>query len=146
MDNMKVVLDASVLLKFSFLEEDCLEQALMLREKIVQGQIRAYIPDFCLHECANTIARLRLPFLGQADAFGLYKDLRLIGCVEFQLDDSFVLDTFRLLYGISKVSFYDALYHALAFSLNAIYVTADQKYYDLMKHKGNIQLLRDFTE
>lgn len=139
-----MVIDASVLLKFSLIEEDCLEQALRLREAIVDGEIDASIPVFCLYECASTIARVRLPYLDHVDTFGIYKSLRLIGCAEVELDDFLVVDAYKLLKGLSKASFYDALYHVLALYLRATYITADKKYYDLMKHKGNIKLLRDF--
>lgn len=40
-----------------------------------------------------------------------------------------------------KISFYDSSYHALAKQLDATLITADKKYYEKMKDKGNIFLL-----
>src|SRR3989338_4261487 len=144
MNKPKIVVDASVLLKFSIIEEDGLEQALRLRDGIVSGEIDASIPAFCLYECASTIARIRLPYLSHSDTFGIYKALRLVGCAEVDLDDSLVMDAYKLLKGVPKVSFYDALYHALALYLRATYITADKKYFDLMRHSGHIRLLKDY--
>lgn len=140
----KLIIDASVLLKFSFIEEDCLEQSIRLRDAIVAAEIDASIPAFCLYECASTIARVRLPYLDHVDTFGIYKSLRLVGCTEVELDDFLVMDAYKLLKGVPKASFYDALYHTLAVHLDATLITADKKYYELMKHKGHIMLLEDY--
>ncbi len=83
-------------------------------------------------------------YLSHVDTFGLYKALRLIGCTELELDDFLVMDAYKLLKGVPKASFYDAIYHALALYLGATYITADKKYYDLMRHKGHIKLLSDY--
>ena len=36
---------------------------------------------------------------------------------------------------------YDASYHVLAIARNAIYITADKKYFDKAKQLGNIELI-----
>lgn len=40
-----------------------------------------------------------------------------------------------------QVSYYDSSYHALAKDLDAIFLTADEKYFNMMKDEGHIALL-----
>lgn len=40
-----------------------------------------------------------------------------------------------------EVTFYDAAYHAVAKYHHVLFITADKKYYDKVKHEGNIAML-----
>jgi len=42
-----------------------------------------------------------------------------------------------------KISYYDAAFHILAKELNAIFITADRKYYNQVKDEGFIYLYDD---
>lgn len=41
----------------------------------------------------------------------------------------------------SQISFYDSSYHALAKDMDGIFLTADKKYYEIMKEDGHIAFL-----
>jgi len=45
-----------------------------------------------------------------------------------------------------SISFYDAIYHAIALEEEAIFITADEKYYFKTNHFGNINLLTEDLE
>jgi len=44
----------------------------------------------------------------------------------------------------TKISFYDAAYHALALNTGGTFITADKKYYEKTKSEGNIMLLKNY--
>lgn len=44
---------------------------------------------------------------------------------------------------VGMPSFYDAIYHAIAINNNALFVTADKKYYEKAKKHHSIMLLED---
>ena len=54
------------------------------------------------------------------------------------------VETCKLIFELMKelsVSFYDASYHALAQKMGGIFITADKKYYQKARAKGNIEFL-----
>ena len=139
-----VVLDASVLLKFILDEREDAEQIVLLKRQIDNEELDVHVPSICFLEVANTIARLFDASLSSDAIFDLYMNLRSYFPEEHILADSSAYQTLHLLKGTSKISFYDAVYHALALQLDATYITADKKYYDLMRRKGHIRLLKNW--
>lgn len=138
-----VVLDASVLLKFILDEKEDREQAYELKRSIGLGEIVPYIPSFCFYEISNILSRSPA-FENTKKAFEAYEALHLYSCIEIPLNDVLVQHTFRLIKSAPKISFYDAIYHVIAMYQDAPYITADKKYYDLMKHHGHVKLLGDW--
>ncbi len=57
------------------------------------------------------------------------------------LEDDLIELSNKLVAKYPKISFYDAAYHALAKAYHAMFVTADEKYYEMTKKEGNITLL-----
>lgn len=142
-NKQKVVLDASVLLKFVLDEKEDKEEAYDLKQRIGLGEIEPYIPSFCFYEIANIISKSRA-FDNTKKALEAYTTLQRYDCVEIPLDNFLVYDAFHLVKNTPKISLYDAIYHAIALQQKTWYITADKKYYNLMKHHGHVKLLSEW--
>ncbi len=142
-NKQKVVLDASVLLKFVIDEKEDREQAHDLKRRIGLNEIEPYIPSFCFYEISNILSK-STAFDSIKEVHIAYTTLRLYNCTEVPLDDFLVHDTFYLMKNTPKISFYDAIYHAIAILKKATFITADKKYYNLMKSHGHIKLLSEW--
>jgi predicted nucleic acid-binding protein len=135
-----VVPDASVLLKWGLdsLEEDGTEQAALLQNEWLDGKIDLLLPGIWAFEVGNVLA-LKKP--GDADEL-----------MEIFLDYRFpVAETTPELYRATfhlmnecRVTFYDAVYHAVALLRKGVLVTADETYVRKAGNNGRIVLLRDW--
>jgi predicted nucleic acid-binding protein len=127
-----VVIDASLAIKW-VIEEEGTKTALALRDKWKEEDAYLCAPDFMLVELHSIIWKKLLrglvqptdPIIGQTPTFGL--DLNWTS-TQFLLTSAFLLAIQH------RVSIYDALYAALAQSLQAPLYTADQSLVEKLKN------------
>lgn len=137
-ENKLLVLDASVLIKWLVAEMEHLEEALFLRSKWKNEEIEIIVPGHCFTEIMNAVSR-KYPNLANSSLS------YLLNC-EIQthlmtLEAGSIANMLVKKYKI--ISFYDAIYHALAITQNGTFLTADKKYYDTAKKIGHIAFIND---
>ncbi len=121
---MNLVLDTSVIIKW-YIEENLLEPALRLKERVRDSSASVAVPRFFFVEAANVLWKkvvLRKD-LTRSDAKGIFSrilDLPL----HILEDDEVFLRALDLSMGHS-ISIYDGMYLASAFRFKATLVTAD---------------------
>ena len=137
----RIVLDASVLVKWILQDEDReadSAQALSLCESFRGGRISLVQPVHWLAEVAAVCVRLRPDIAAQTTAF-LY-------AMEIPVRDT--LEVYRRACALAEElnhHVFDTLYHAVALDLpDVTLVTADRRYYLKARKKGTIALLADF--
>ena len=133
-----IVLDASVVLKWIFDDEDGAEPASRLKEAHVTGHEIVAVPDLLFYEIGNVLAtKTRLSEAAIAEAFSLLWDFSLerfdLGSEEFK--SGLVLSR------KFKISLYDAAYVELGRRLKCPFVTADRKLYEKVKSIKSVELL-----
>ncbi len=137
---MIVIPDASVILKWVLPQNisPFQKQALAIRDASLTDQISLIVPPLWRYEVGNTLTRL-VP----DNALQLMVLCESVGLVEVKADDKWLeiaIDLVRQ----SKVSFYDAAYHALAVVQSAVFVTADEKHVRKLKYSDHVCLLEDW--
>lgn len=133
-----IVLDASVVLKWIFDDEDGGEQATRLKDSHVAGHEIVAVPDLLFYEIGNVLAtKTRLTEAAIAEAFSLLWDFSLerfdLGLEEFQ-GGLFLSRKY-------KITLYDAAYVELSRRLKCTFVTADRKLYEKVKSIKSVELL-----
>jgi predicted nucleic acid-binding protein len=133
-----IVLDASVVLKWFFADEDGGDRAANMKDDHVSGHEIIAAPELLFYEIGNVLAtKTRLSEAAISDAFSLLWDFSLerfdLGLEEFQsglaLSRKF------------KITLYDAVYIELSRRLKCTFVTADKKLYEKVKSIKTIELL-----
>ncbi|OGY25953.1 MAG: hypothetical protein A2Z24_02440 [Candidatus Woykebacteria bacterium RBG_16_44_10] len=136
---MKLVLDASVILKLVLIQDEPhREKALEIIKNFQIDLVQIILPSFWKYEIGNILSTKEDNF---AD---FYKFILNIGFSnhEFSNDELIEIGEFAKKY---NVSFYDASYHILAKLTNSVFVTADEAYFDKAKKAGSIVLLRNLN-
>jgi predicted nucleic acid-binding protein len=133
-----IVLDASVVLKWIFDDEDGADPAARLKDAHVAGQDIVAVPDLLFYEIGNVLAtKTRFSEAAIAEAFSLLWDFSL---ERFDLG----LDAFQGGLALSrkyKITLYDAAYIELSRRLKCTFVTADKKLYEKVKSIKSVDLL-----
>ena len=135
----KIIPDASVLIKWALSDEEYTEQAHQLQNDFQFRKVNLFIPSHCFYELGNTLGK---KWPDQCTRF--FSQLFMSGFVHCRLTLSISSLAFELLKKYPSISFYDAVYHALAMEMGGIFVTADERYFKTTKKEGNIQLLKDY--
>ena len=135
----KFVADASVLLKWAVYESEDFQQSLMFEDDVKKGKVDVFVPIHCFSEICNMLGRDRHSVAISFLSYLMHSDITECG---LSLNMSIV--AFDLMKKYTKISFYDAFYHALAIRENAIFITADKKYYDKTRRRGHIMLLKNY--
>lgn len=133
---MITILDASVITKWFFKEEDS-KLALKIRLLHEQRKIIIHVPVLLLFELGNVFVSRKLT--SQA-AFKNCRSLFDLGIKFINPDDQL----FQLIFRNSQkysISFYDSTYVALAQNLKCDFITADQKLYQATKNLKFVKLL-----
>ncbi len=133
-----IVLDASVVLKWVFIDEDKGESARYFKEKHISEVEIIAVPELFFYEIANVLAtNTRLSIGDVTEAFSLI--------CNFDLEVfSFDLDEFLSAMALSrqyKISLYDASYIELAIRLDCNFITADKRLYAKIKEIKKAGLL-----
>ena len=135
-----LVPDASVLLKWALKgpEENDSIAATNLFEHWMEGKVEIVLPRLWAYEVGNVLG-LRNPSRAEElmDIFLGY------GFHEVDLSTTVCRKTYTLTRQC-RVSFYDAIYHAVALLHNGTLITADEAYHRQSVGIGQVRLLRDF--
>lgn len=128
-----VVVDASVVLKWQFDDEECVSQALMLRDDFfLRGLIQLIAPQLLIYELANGIAvatrKKRIP---QDKAVEMMDNLLAIH-IELRSVEPLLTLELALKHNISA---YDAAYLSLSKSENCELWTGDKVFHQAVKDK-----------
>ena len=118
------VLDSSVVLKWFRKDEIWRDSALQMRQTYLDGHMLIYVPDLLIYEIANVL-RYKPDLTDQQvqEALDSLYDLH-IKIVE--ISQEMIKGAIRLAYSYG-ITVYDAAFMALAESLKAPFVTADEK-------------------
>lgn len=135
-----VVPDASVLLKWVLPSDDepDVDKALLLRAAIQDEAVDALLPALWLYEVGNTIAR-RFPMHASSWLSALLK----FGLEEASPSQVWIAKTLELTQRY-EVTFYDAVYHALAIIHKGMFVTADIRYVNRVREAGSVIALDEW--
>ena len=137
-----IVPDASVLLKWGLdtVEEGDREQAALLQKEWLDGRIDLLLPGIWAFEVGNVLA-LKKPAQAE-ELMEIFLGYRL---PEAETTPELCRATFRLMRAC-RVTFYDAVYHAVALLRKGVLVTADETYFRRAGNKGRVVLLRDWDK
>jgi predicted nucleic acid-binding protein len=133
-----IVLDASVVLKWIFGEEEGGEKARLYKEGHVTGKEPVAVHSLFFYEIANVLAtKTRLSSKDTAEAFSLIWNFDL---------EVFSLGLDEFLEGIIlsrqyEITFYDAAYVVLARKLGCPFVTSDRSLYEKVKKLKGLRLV-----
>lgn len=134
---MKVfVPDASVILKWVLGETENQDKAIELLEGWLNQEHEFILPPLWLYEVGNVLGLKRAK--DAEKILGLLLEYEFRDC---QITRELVNSTFGLMREFKGVTFYDAIYHAVALLENGVMVTADRAYFEKVKDKGKIILI-----
>ncbi len=133
-----IVLDASVVLKWIFDDEDGGLRAASLKEGHISGDEIVAVPDLLFYEIGNVLStKTRLSDEAIGEAFSLLW--------EFSLERfDFGLEAYAAGLALSRkyrITLYDATYVELGRRLTCPFVTADRKLYEKIKSIKTVELL-----
>ena len=131
-----VVVDASVVLKWQFDDEECVSQAIALRDDFyLRGAIRVIAPQLLAYELANGITvAARKKRISPDKAAEAVSNLLELG-IELREVEPLSLLELALRYNISA---YDAAYVALAWSEKCELWTGDKALYQAVKDEPSL--------
>ncbi len=132
------IVDASVIAKW-FLNEEGASSANQLKADFLQSKINLLVPSHFESEMASIFG-----WKFASGAVNAYSLLKLLRIPQQQISVELFSSAINLCGKKTKISVYDAIYHALALQEGAEFITADKKYYKLAKKHGNIRLLKDY--
>ena len=129
--------DASIILKWVLCEhEDNQDTALSLLHGWLNQECAFILPSLWMYEVGNVLG-LKKP--KEADELlGLLLDYEF---PEARISKRLINQTYRLMKEHRGITFYDAVYHAVAVEESGTLVTADKAYFDKMHGKGGIVLI-----
>ena len=131
-----LVIDTSVLSKI-FLEEEGSDVVDELMRMRMHGDVTIFATPLIVYEFLNVLAKTIQDPSKVRFAYKKFKDFN-IGLVD--PGDKYVDEAVDDVCENKSVSYYDASYHALARDMDAVFLTADKKYYDAMNKKGRVVL------
>ena len=137
---MNLVLDASVITKWFFEEEDT-DQALKLLEKHKLETIQINVPVLLFFEFGNTVVKKFREDIDTREEFN--RNLTDLFSIQLSFAET-KPDLLKLVYSLAsryEITFYDATYVALAKSLKCDFVTADKKLVEATKTLKFVKLL-----
>lgn len=139
MEKKTLILDASVIIKWYFEEQDS-EKAIRIRDLYRNYIIEIIVPDLLYYEITNAIRFNRN--ITAREKIRIIKNL-----FEINLETK-VLDTQDFIDALNSAdkydtTIYDTIYYILAKKLNGKYITADQDFYSKVNDK-NVELLENW--
>lgn len=137
---MRLVLDASVIIKwFSTGEEAFQQEAMQLYHAIQTGKVAVVQPVHWQAEVIAVLTRLLPENIDQL--------IPLLDALEFKTQEtSNIYQRAAVLSKDFNHHLFDTLYHAVALSENALLVTDDRKYFNKAHARGHIALLQDIDQ
>lgn len=137
---MKLVLDASVILKLVLVQDEShSEGALEIVKNFQNDLVEIILPSFWRYEIGNILI-----FREEENYEDFYSFLLDIGFPthDFSNDELIKVGKFAK---ANEVSFYGAAYHFLAKLTSSVFVTADEKYIKKAEKAGDVVLLKKLT-
>ena len=137
------ILDASVAVKW-YVKEEMRDIALRLRDRFVSDMIGLEAPSLILYEVGNALRHH--PGSTAVDCAEAVRQLRNIGMVLHDPDEKLIQVAATVAYK-DNITFYDAVYLALAKVLDATLLTADANLCSQLsgEDKSIIMLLKEYT-
>jgi predicted nucleic acid-binding protein len=128
-----------------YVKEEMRDIALRLRDHFVSDLVDLEAPSLILYELGNALRHH--PGSTVIDCAEAVKQLRNIGLTFHELDDNLIDLAANLAYE-EKITFYDAVYLALAKDLHAALITADVNLRDQIgeQNKTSVVLLGEYDE
>jgi predicted nucleic acid-binding protein len=138
----KYIVDASVILKWVLEKEKepDHDNATGLLHAWVSGTVGIAAPSLWAYEVANILGKAVPDEASQKMKLLLDLQINVIDCSEQMIRQCF---TWMKKY---KVTFYDAVYLAAAYAMDAVLLTGDEKFREKMKNDNRICLLRDIEK
>ncbi len=129
-----VVVDASVVLKWQFNDEECIAQATALRDDYyLQGAIRVIAPQLLIYEVANGIATAaRKGRIAPDKAIEAMSNITALGVELREVEPLLILEV-ALKHNLAA---YDAAYLALAEGEKCDLWTGDRAFYQAVKSES----------
>lgn len=131
-----LVLDTSVLSKIFLEEEGSVVVAELMRMRML-GDVTILATPLIVYEFLNVLSKNLQDSSEVRFAYNKFKDFG-IGLID--PGDRYMEEAIKDSCENQTISYYDASYHALAWDMDAVFLTADRKYYDAMKKKGRVVL------
>ena len=132
-----IILDASIILKMIFEEQDTL-LALQLREKHITAEDKIAAPELLYYELANVLAT-KVP-ISVKNASSVLTEIFNLEFMTFTLGEEEFLTSISASRKY-KISIYDASYVILAERLSCDFITADMKLFKKTKDLKFVKLL-----
>ncbi len=135
------VLDASVLLKWVFQDENDADRAIVLRDEYLRGDSVIIVPSFAFYEFVSVLRHSRRGFSQEEINREIHNvfDLQLIS---IELDEDLAREAVNISFQ-TGTAVYDAYYVALAGVLGCQLITADYESYRRLRHLSYVVGLRD---
>ena len=135
-----VVVDASVLLKTIFNEEDSIKAEKLINQKD-NCKLSILVPDIFRYEFFQQVTRKANEKIAQEGYSALFE--RQISTIPLEVD--IIKSAQKIMARHPKISFYDAAYHVLAIREDGEYLTADREYARKARSRGSVTLLSEWT-
>jgi predicted nucleic acid-binding protein len=137
----KYIVDASVILKWVLEKEKepDHDKAAGLLHAWVSGSVGIAAPGLWTYEVANILGRALPDETEAGEKMKLLLDLKIdaVDCSEQMVRQCFTWMKEH------QVTFYDAVYLAAAYAIDAVLLTSDEKFREKMKNDDRICLLKD---
>ena len=141
----KIVVDASVVVKWIIPGEPWEEQARAIAEKIVSGQVETYAPHLLLYEVASAILKsVLMGVIKFGDGIEALEALEHLG-ISVQTIEWGDLKKILELAVTTKLTIYDSAYLHLTRKIGAQLITADSQLKQRGENVTEIILLKDLT-
>lgn len=118
-----LIIDASVAVKW-YVKEQMRDKALKLRDDYISERIDLQAPSLILYEVGNAIRYH--PGSTGVECAEAVRGLRMLGLTIHELDENLIDIASNLAFS-KKITFYDAVYVALAKNLQGTFITADEE-------------------
>jgi len=130
-DMQEVVIDASVVVKW-FVEEENSDQALKIRDKYINGEIKLIAPSIITFEILNALYHKRL--FSEREMREISEALEAFSFELYYPKGEYVEKTLEVVFK-NDITFYDASYIALAIIKDTYMYTADEKLIERLKEE-----------
>jgi len=134
---MKVLVpDASIILKWVLDNERDQDKARKILSDWLNQEHEFILPSLWVYEVGNVLG-LKRP-KDSEKILGVLLEYEFQECL---VTKDLIHGAFGLMNAYRGITFYDAIYHALALQENGVMITADKAYFEKTKSRGNVQFI-----
>lgn len=141
----RLVVDASVAVKWLLLDEEHTDRARLLLRRFAQGEADLVVPGHLRYEVSSAITAATLgrsPRLDLAEAREAIEEFLALPLQTMDANEH-ILSAYALVHQ-HGCAFYDALYLALSQAMSAPLITADRRFHLRVKSVPNVVWLGDY--